>query len=214
MKITTLVLFVLLFAVPSFGQELQHRDLPAKPEPVDGVHVTVCRSPDRDPIQKLRIGDIVVADGKDLYCPEQLEADGLVLAPAKIDGQDAWEVKPVGSCFWCGEPMSFKKAAFDNKSLPLWGVRTGLLIADVEITHRSPCFQAGTCREMNPILGQTRAQAYGVGGAILVGSWMLNAYLRKGDTSTRMGGLKWWQIVPLAHSAVSVAGIIANLARN
>ena len=103
---------------------------------------------------------------------------------------------------------------FDKPAVRLWALRTALAITDIEVTHRSPCFVAGTCREGNPLLGQTRAQAYGVSGSIIFGSWALTSYLRKGDTHTRMGGMKWWYAIPLAHSAVSVAGIVANLARN
>ena len=222
MKITTLLCAVLLCAISAWGQELQRRDQSSVG--AKGQHETVSDRAVSQP-QTTGTGPQTLPDKPEPqvgYLGQQFRygeimpeiPNTLVLAPSRIDGHPAWELKKVGSCFYCGEPTSFKRAMFDKPAVRLWALRTALAITDIEVTHRSPCFVAGTCREGNPLLGQTRAQAYGVSGSIIFGSWALTSYLRKGDTHTRMGGMKWWYAIPLAHSAVSVAGIVANLARN
>ena len=204
MRIATLLCAVLLCAGSAWGQspsreasaipELQRRsDLPAKPES--------------------RIGYLgqFIAEGEPM--PE-IPAN-LVMVPQRHDGREQWHLEEVNTCFWCGEPMSFKEAMTDPPMLRWLAVRTALAVADIEVTHHSPCFQAGDCREGNPLLGQTRAQAYSVNGGVIFGSWLIAAHLHKGDKAHRMGGLKAGMLkwVWLAHGAGSVAGIVANLAR-
>ena len=185
---------LLLFALPAVAQDVQlqrRSGLPDKPEPAIaylGQYITKSETLPEVPV-------------------------GLVLAPRKMDGGPAWHLEQVGSCFWCGEPMTFKQAAFDKKAISLWSLRTALAVADIEVTHRSACFRAGTCREGNPMLGQTRMQAYAVSGGMILGAWMLTSHLRAGNKAYRVGGAKYWWLIPVVHQATSVAGIVANLIR-
>jgi hypothetical protein len=137
----------------------------------------------------------------------------LVIVPHKNDGRWMGHVERIGSCAWCGEPLTWKQAAFDKKSTSLWALRSALFVADIEITHNSPCFQAHTCREGNPLLGQTRTQAYAVSGALTALDWLGTAYLRKGNRSQHVGGYKYWYIMPIIGQASSAVGILMNLAR-
>jgi hypothetical protein len=137
----------------------------------------------------------------------------LVKVPHKNDGRWMWHVERVRSCAWCGEPMTWKQAAFDKKSTSLWALRSALFVADIEITHHSPCFQARTCVEGNPLMGQTRAQGYAVASATTALSWWAMTHLRKGDKSKHIGGYKYWYMAPILGQFASVVGITANLAR-
>jgi hypothetical protein len=137
----------------------------------------------------------------------------LVKVPHKNDGRWMWHVERVRSCAWCGEPMTWRQAAFDKKSTSLWAVRSALFVADIEIIHHSPCFQAHTCVEGNPLMGQTRAQSYAFAVATTALCWWGTAYLRKGSKSEHIGGYKYWYIVPIVGQLGSEVGIAANLAR-
>jgi hypothetical protein len=137
----------------------------------------------------------------------------LVLVPHKNDGRWMWHVERMGSCAWCGNPMTWKQAAFDKKSTSLWALRSALFVADIEITHHAPCFEAHTCKEGNPLLGQTRAQAYAVSGAVTALDWLGTAYIRKGSKPQHVGGYKFWYIIPIIGQASSGVGILLNLAR-
>jgi len=138
-------------------------------------------------------------------------SDDLVVVARKNDGRMTWHVEKVNSCVWCGAPMTWKQAMFDRKSSSMWALRSALFVTDVEITHHMPCFKAGTCRD-NPILGQSRLQAYSVGAGLTAISWISEAYARKGDRKYRVGGYRHWWIVPTAGYAFSAIGIISNLA--
>jgi hypothetical protein len=138
-------------------------------------------------------------------------SDDLVVVARKNDGRMTWHVEKVNSCVWCGAPMTWKQAMFDRKSSSMWALRSALFVTDVEITHHMPCFKAGTCRD-NPILGQSRLQAYSVGAGLTAVAWISEAYCRKGDRKWRVGGYRNWWIVPTAGYAFSAIGIIANLA--
>jgi hypothetical protein len=138
-------------------------------------------------------------------------SDDLVVVARKNDGRMTWHVEKVNSCVWCGAPMTWKQAMFDRKSSSMWALRSALFVTDVEITHRMPCFKAGTCRD-NPILGQSRLQAYSVGAGLTAVAWISEAYARKGDRKWRVGGYRHWWIVPTAGYAFSAIGIITNLA--
>jgi hypothetical protein len=138
-------------------------------------------------------------------------SDDLVMVARKNDGRMMWHVEKVNSCAWCGAPMTWKQAMFDRKSSSMWAVRSALFVADIEITHHMPCFEAGTCRD-NPILGQSRLQAYSVGAALTAFAWIGEAYCRKGDRNWRVGGYRNWWIVPTIGYVSSAIGIITNLA--
>jgi len=150
-----------------------------------------------------------IADGE----PEPTFPAGLVKVPHRNDGRWMWHVERVRSCAWCGEPMTWKEAAFDKKATSLWAIRTALFVTDIEITHHSPCFIAHTCVEANPLAGQTRAQAYAVAFAMTAFAWWGTAYVRMGSKSEHIGGYKYWYAVPMLGQFVSVVGITANLAR-
>jgi hypothetical protein len=149
-----------------------------------------------------------------------------VLHPALLNGDEAipfgmvwvptgkvWSAREIGSCQWCSAPLTFRKAAFDKKALGMWGTALALTVADIEVMASRPCRTAGTCREGNPFLGQTRAQQFGLRLPVLVGAWMGTAWLRKGDKHLHIGGMKRWWLVPLIYQAASGAGVAANLAR-
>jgi hypothetical protein len=55
---------------------------------------------------------------------------------------------------------SWADAAKSPGMLLTLGLLTASTIADIETTHA--CIRAGTCKEGNPLLGQSRAQAYSV----------------------------------------------------
>lgn len=138
-------------------------------------------------------------------------SDDLVMVSKKNDGRRMWHVEKVNSCAWCGAPMTWKQAMFDRKSSSMWAVRSALFVADIEITHHMPCFEAGTCRD-NPILGQSRLQAYSVAAGLTAFAWIGEAYCRKGDRNWRVGGYRNWWIVPAIGYVSSAIGIITNLA--
>jgi hypothetical protein len=139
-------------------------------------------------------------------------ADDLVVVAKKNDGRMMWHVEKVNSCVWCGAPMTWKQAMFDKKAFSMFAARSALIVADVEITHHMPCFQAGTCRENNPLLGQTRLQAYSVGAGLTAIAWILDGNARKGNRKYRIGGYRHWWIVPTVGYAASAIGIITNIA--
>jgi hypothetical protein len=134
--------------------------------------------------------------------------DGMVW----VEDHNSWVAQEQGSCAWCGRPMTFKQAAFDNKSISMWALRSAVLVADIEISHHRPCFQAGTCFVPNPLLGNTRAQGYAVAGGLTLFAWMGTAKLRAGRLSYHVGGYRHWWIVPVIAEASSAVGIVLNLA--
>ena len=139
-------------------------------------------------------------------------SDDLIITDHQVDRRLMWHVEKVGSCAWCGRPMGWKEAALDKKSTSLWTLRFAMVVADIETTHHSPCFQAHTCREGNPLLGQTRAQAYGVSGGMTALFWWGTAWVRKGDKANHVGGSKYWYVIPIIGQASSALGIMTNLA--
>lgn len=157
----------------------------------------------------------VAREGQWIMEGEQMPqfSDDLVMVVRKDDGRMMWHVEKVNSCAWCGAPLTWRQAAFDKKASSMWILRSALVVADVEITHHLPCFQAGTCKEWNPMLGQTRLQGYSVGAALTAVAWVGDAWLRKGDRKDRIGGYRRWWIIPTVGYAASAVGIVANLAR-
>jgi hypothetical protein len=157
----------------------------------------------------------VAYEGQWIVEGEQLPrfSNDLVMVARKDDGRMMWHVEKVNSCEWCGAPLTWKQAAFDKKASSMWILRSALVVADVEITHHLPCFQAGTCKEWNPLLGQTRLQGYSIGAGLTAIAWAGDAWLRKGSRKDRIGGYRSWWIIPTVGYAASAVGIIANLAR-
>lgn len=192
----------------AIGQPVQELISDNTPIP-DGVISKVYAQPLPDkPVPDAKLGDYILVGQ-----PMGRFSDDLVLVERKEDGRLIWHVEKAGTCFWCGRPMTWRQAAFDKKSSSMWALRTGLMVADIELSHHAPCFAAGACREGNPLLGQTRAQAYAVAGAITALDWLGVAWLRKGDRQYHIGGSKYWWIPPMVGQATSAVGIIANLAR-
>lgn len=154
-------------------------------------------------------------EGQWIYVGEPLPIfpPNLVMVEQKEDGRGEWRVKAVDSCAYCGMPLTWKQAAFDKHASSMWALRAGLMVADLEITHHSPCFIAKTCREANPMLGQTRAQGYSVDAALLVIPWVIASWTRKGDAKYHIGGYRRWWILPVIGDVASGVGIITNLAR-
>ena len=132
----------------------------------------------------------------------------------RVDGKrNQWVQTEANSCEFCGKPMTCKKAAFDQKALPLWLVAVGLSVADTEYTLSRPCIKNGTCTEWNPLLGATRAQQYGVRLPMLAAVWMTTAWLRKGDKEKNIGGMRHWYTFPLIYMSMPSAGLAVNAIR-
>jgi hypothetical protein len=133
---------------------------------------------------------------------------GMVWRPDAPRNQ--WVQAEANSCEFCQKPMSWKAAAFDKKALPLWLTAAALSVADTEYTLSRPCIQDGTCREWNPLLGQTRAQQYAVRMPLLALVWMTASRLRKGDTERQIGGMRHWYLIPVIYMGMPAAGLAAN----
>src|SRR5262249_20679982 len=121
--------------------------------------------------------------------------------------RNEWVQAERNSCEFCGKPMSWKQAAFDKKAMPLWLTAVGLSIADTEYTLSRPCFKAHTCSEWNPLLGKTRAQQYGVRMPALALAWAASSWLRKGDQSRNIGGMRHWYLFPITYMSMPAAGL-------
>lgn len=132
----------------------------------------------------------------------------------RADSQrNQWVQAESNSCEFCGKPMSWKRAAFDQKALPLWLIAVGLAVADTEYTLSRPCFKSGACTEWNPLLGQTRAQQYGVRMPALAVAWLATSWLRKGDDKKNIGGMRHWYAFPMIYMGMPAAGLTANAIR-
>ncbi len=193
---TVALMFAMLVCVGAKGQDLRSRStLPDKPQPV------------------AQLGQYLVpGEGVMPVIPE-----GLVMVARKEDRRNVWHIERVNSCFWCGEPMTFKQAAFDKKASAMWLTEIALRVASTEIymakCHNGHLSDGHPCGEVNPLLGNSRAQQYGVSMPIIFGAWMGTAYLRKGDKKYRIGGLKPWWILPTVYHAVTVFSIVFDLVR-
>ena len=128
-------------------------------------------------------------------------------------GRNNWVQVEVNSCEWCSRPMTWKKAAFDKKALPLWVAAVGMAVVDTEFTLSRPCMRARTCTEWNPLLGRTRAQQYGVRMPALAVAWMGSSWARKGHAGYNIGGMRRWYMVPVVFIAMPAVGLVANSAR-
>ena len=122
-----------------------------------------------------------------------------------------WNVRDTSLCQWCAKPMTFRQAALDKKATALWAGALALTVADVEVLVSRQCLRAGTCREGNPLLGQTRSQQYAMRLPVLAAAWMSASWLRKGDARRHTKGFKYWWIFPEIYQAASGAGVISNL---
>lgn len=122
-----------------------------------------------------------------------------------------WSGGDTHFCQSCGKAMTFRQAALDKKATALWASALALTVADVEVLVSRRCLRAGTCREGNPLLGQTRSQQYALRLPVLAAAWMTASWLRKGDERRHVKGMKYWWIFPEIYQAASGAGVISNL---
>lgn len=136
----------------------------------------------------------------------------LVMVAKKDDGRLEWHVERINSCVSCGAPMTWKRAMFDRKASSMWALFSGLQVADIELMHHTPCFEAGTCKNANPLLGQSRLQAYSVAGALTSIEWITTAWARKGSLKYRIGGYRRWWIVPVVGYGATAVNIAVQLA--
>lgn len=171
-----------------------------------------------------------IAHAQSVVQPGQVDPPAAVDAPKRLalfggesirrgmiwraDSQhNQWVQSEANSCEFCGKPMSWKSAAFDKKALPLWLIAVGLSVADTEYTLSRPCFKSGACTEWNPLLGQTRAQQYGVRVPALAVAWLASSWLRKGDDKRHIGGMRHWYAFPMIYMGMPAAGLAANAIR-
>jgi hypothetical protein len=142
-------------------------------------------------------------------CQDAPLVSGMIWAPIKVEKQRLWKQQQIGSCRDCLAPMTFKRAFFSKKILTLLALDVAANVADTESTLRKPCIAAHTCREINPIMGNTRAQQYGIKFSITGVTWLCAAYLRKGDAGKHIGGDKryWWTFV----ASIALHGTAATL---
>src|ERR1700676_1525544 len=112
---------VLVCSVTARGQ-----DLPDKPHPRSVTYY--------DPESRnYTLGPLV----KDLLYPDTPIPDGMVW-----QGKDSlWFARNVNSCARCGPPMTFEQAAFDRKSLGMWGLTFALQTIGSATRGRSKCFR-------------------------------------------------------------------------
>ncbi len=85
-----------------------------------------------------------------------------------------------------------KRRVLDKKFWLAVGTVVALTVADVELTQH--CIHNRTCREGNPLLGQSRGRAYAVNTAILVPMAIVSYHLKKGQDMNRRkkGDIPWW----------------------
>jgi len=125
-----------------------------------------------------------------------------------------WEARKIGSCAWCARPQPMRRGAFDKRSTAMWLGAIALSIASTEVTFSRPCFRAGTCREGNPLLGNSRVGHYRVKLPVIALAWWGTAYLRAGDEKKNIGGMRDWWLLPLAYQAGAGISIIRDLAKD
>jgi hypothetical protein len=146
---------------------------------------------------------------KDIY-PDTRIPDGMVW---RRQSDRWWQAEEIGSCEFCGRPMTFKQAAFDKKASSMWLSAIALTIADIELGQA--CIKSGRCMRGNPLFGrETRKTQYSVRLPAIAASWMSVAMLRKGDKGLHIGGMKHWYEFPLAFHAASTVGVISELVRH
>ncbi len=103
-----------------------------------------------------------------------------------------------------------KRRVLDKKFWLAVGTVVALTVADVELTQH--CIRNRTCREGNPLLGQSRGRAYGVNAAILVPMTIVSYHLKKNQDMNRRkkGDIRWW-VIPVVKSSSHIAGMAITL---
>ena len=164
------------------------------------------RRPDAPKTNNLTAASATGSLVQDLIFPNTPIPDGMVWVPrGKV-----WHAEELNSCGWCTKPMTFRHAAFDRKMSSMWLLEVALMVTDTELGQA--CLRAGRCKESNPLLGTgSRSMQYGIRIPIIAGAWMTTAWLRKGDRSYHIGGMKHWYSLPLFYHAASAIGIISGL---
>ncbi len=106
-----------------------------------------------------------------------------------------------------------KRRVLDKKFWLALGTAYALTVVDIELTQR--CIRQHTCRELNPILGQSRGRAYAVNAAVLV-PVTIWSYHRKKDqdrNGRQKGKMPWWlpSVVSSGSHAVGMSmGLYAS----
>jgi hypothetical protein len=136
--------------------------------------------------------------------------DGMVWVPQ--DKDTVWHAEELNSCEFCAKPTTFKQAAFDKKMSSMWLLEIALTVTDVELGQA--CLRAGRCKEGNPLMGSgSRSRQYSIRLPVIAGVWMGTAWLRKGDKSYHIGGMKHWYVLPLLYHAASTIGVATGIRR-
>jgi hypothetical protein len=128
---------------------------------------------------------------------------------------DWWVARKVNSCALCAPPMTFEHAAFDRKSLGMWGLTFALQTAGSAIRERRSCFRELTCQTGNPILAMTSfKEQMSITVPMTFAEWMITAYSRTGKVDYHIGGFKQWWIFPMVFQGLATGGIIADVVRH
>ncbi len=123
--------------------------------------------------------------------------DGLPDSPqSKVASQmtrhdrDAYLAKKYPDLLGIDKPVnSMGEAARTPAMLALGGLFFGSVVADIEGTQH--CIHEHTCRESNPVLGQSRAQQYAVGIPIAATGFLCAMYLRRHQHGSAAVLLLW-----------------------
>jgi hypothetical protein len=133
--------------------------------------------------------------------------DGMVWVPRDHDRY--WHAEELNSCEFCAKPITFKQAALDKKMSSMWLLEAALTVADIEL--QQGCLKAGRCKVGNPLLGSgSRSWQYSIRLPIITGAWMGTAWLRKGDKSRHIGGMRHWYLFPILYQTAATLDIAAG----
>jgi hypothetical protein len=104
--------------------------------------------------------------------------------------RDAYLAKKYPDLLGIDKPVnSMGEAARTPAMVAFGGLFVGSVIADIEGTQH--CVHDHTCRESNPILGQSRAQQYGVGIPLAATGFLCATYLRRHQHGSAAVLLLW-----------------------
>jgi hypothetical protein len=177
MKLAT-PLLALLFAVPALAQSSDSNQPP--PPPIHLQHRADV--PDSPPPKS--------ADDKHPACPAGNGKPCAVLG-GRLYISDSLALSR--------HSKSWSAAATSPAMLLSLGLLTGATVADIETTHA--CINAGTCREGNPLLGQSRPQAYAVAMSINAAAFWAAASEKRHGHGVAPFFLLWTATV--MHSALA-----------
>jgi hypothetical protein len=176
-----------------FVATIHAQDMPRRPDAPNTNDPTASRAP-----------DMLWQRGVDMNTSIP---DGMVWVPR--DHNRLWHAEELNSCEFCAKPITFKQAALDKKMSSMWLLEIAVTVADVELGQA--CLKAGRCKEGNPILGSgSRLRQYSIRLPVSVGAWMGTAWLRKGDKSRHIGGMRHWYLFPILYQSAATLGVVAG----